>query len=119
MNLRGVVAILDDSIGGPGSDIGVHGAFWRDVTRDEFVDLKVRGRQLLVVGDGAHSNLVLALKGEAPFGADLPDAPEDAILPRMPAGFDPVPPEAISDIESWIDDGCPDENDGGADGPRQ
>ena len=58
-----VVEILDSSIGGPAAQIGVHGPFWRGKTRDEFVALVVRNRQLLVVGNGAGSNLVKALKG--------------------------------------------------------
>jgi hypothetical protein len=81
------------------------------VTRDEFVELKVRGRQLLVLGDGAHSNLVLALKGEVPFGKGLPSAPAGAVIRRMPAGLDPVPPDSIRGIEEWIDAGCPDDAD--------
>jgi hypothetical protein len=114
MNLQGVVAILDKSIGGPDADIGAHGTFWRGVIRDEFVKLKVFGRPLLVVGDGAHSNLVLALKGEVPFGSDLEGAPDDAIFPRMPAGLDAVPLESIRDIEQWIDAGCPEDADIGS-----
>ena len=81
-----VQQILDESIGGPTAQIGVHGAFWRGKTRDEFVALVVRNRQLLVVGDGAGSNLVKALKGEAPFDADLEPPPTGATLSRMPAG---------------------------------
>jgi hypothetical protein len=112
MDLQGVIAILDKSIGGPDTDIGAHGPFWRGVTRDEFVDLEVFGQKLLVVGDSAHSNLVLALKGEVPFGADLDGATENAIFPRMPAGLDPVPPESIHEIEQWIDAGCPEKAEG-------
>jgi photosystem II stability/assembly factor-like uncharacterized protein len=101
-----VQQILDESIGGATAEIGVHGAFWRGKTRDEFVALVVRNRQLLVVGDGAGSNLVKALKGETPFGADLENPPPGASLSRMPAGFDPVSPENIAFIQKWIDDGC-------------
>ena len=105
-----VQQILDESIGGPTVQIGVHGAFWRGKTRDEFVALVVRNRQLLVVGDGTGSNLVKALKGEAPFGADLENPPPGATLSRMPAGFDPpVSPENIAFIQKWIDDGCPED----------
>jgi photosystem II stability/assembly factor-like uncharacterized protein len=102
-----VQQILDDSIGGPAADIGVHGAFWRGKTRDEFVALIVRSRQLLIVGDGAGSNLVKALKGEAPFGADL--GTPGASLSRMPAGMEPVSSENIAFIHKWIDDGCPED----------
>src|SRR5262249_6222920 len=70
-----VVQILDTAIGGPQVNIGVHGAFWRNVSRDQFVAKKVQGLDLLVVGNGAASNLVKALKGEAPFGADLDNPP--------------------------------------------
>ena len=52
-----VIQILDDAIGGPDASIGAHGAFWR-VPRDEFVTKKVFGRDLVVVGQGASSNLV-------------------------------------------------------------
>jgi len=101
--------ILDESIGGPGESIGFHGAFWRGATRDQFVTTTVFGRDLLIVGDGAASNLVLALKGQSPFGADLPDPPGGASLNRMPSGRAPVPAESIAFIEQWIDDGCPDD----------
>lgn len=104
-----VQQILDDAIGGPAAGIGRHGPFWREVTRDEFVVLKVFGKQVVSVGDGAASNLVLALKGEAPFGKDLPVPPAGATIRRMPVGFPPVPPELITVIEQWIDDGCPEE----------
>ncbi|MDT5014513.1 MAG: hypothetical protein QOD39_673, partial [Mycobacterium sp.] len=108
MDFQGVVAILDEAIGGPGVGIGAHKAFWRDITRDQFVAKKVFNKALVVLGDGATSNLVRALKGESPFGSDLPDPPPDAVTRRMPAGRPPVPPESIAAIEQWIDAGCPD-----------
>jgi photosystem II stability/assembly factor-like uncharacterized protein len=104
-----VQQILDESIGGPNAQIGVHGAFWRGKTREAFVAMSVRNRQLLIVGDGAGSNLVKALKGEAPFGADVENPPPGASLSRMPAGFNPVSPEHIAFIQKWIDDGCPED----------
>jgi photosystem II stability/assembly factor-like uncharacterized protein len=106
---RRVCEILDDAVGGAGAGVAFHGAFWRDITRDEFVALSVFGRELVVVGNGAESNLVRALKGQAPFGADLPEPPPGAELNRMPSGRDPVRAEAIAVIEKWIDDGCPDD----------
>jgi hypothetical protein len=69
--------------------------------------MKVGGRKLVTLGDGANSNLVLSLKGEAPFGSDLDDPPAGAVTPRMPAYLDPLSAEEISDIEQWIDQGCP------------
>jgi photosystem II stability/assembly factor-like uncharacterized protein len=102
-----VVNILDAAIGGPAVNIGVHRAFWRGLTRDEFVGKKVFGLDVVTVGQGANSNLVKALRGEVPFGSDLPDPPADARFSRMPAGRPPVPPTDIAVIEQWIDDGCP------------
>jgi hypothetical protein len=107
MNFKDVIEILDKSVGGPGADVASHGPFWRDVTRDRFVEMKVGGRKLVTLGDGANSNLVLSLKGEAPFGSDLDDPPTGALTPLMPAYLDPVPPEEIRDIEQWINQGCP------------
>jgi len=104
-----VQKILDEAIGGPDAGIARHGPFWREVTRDEFVALKVFGKQVVSVGDGAASNLVRALKGEAPFGKDLPEPPAGATIKRMPVGFPPVPAESIAVVEQWIDDGCPEE----------
>jgi photosystem II stability/assembly factor-like uncharacterized protein len=104
-----VLEILDAAIGGPDAVIGVHGPFWRGLTREQFVTKKVFGRPLVVVGDGAASNLVRAFKGEAPFGADLPEPPDGATFSRMPAGMAPVVSESIAFIQRWIDDGCPDD----------
>jgi hypothetical protein len=70
-----VIAILDRSIGGPGVNIGAHGAFWRGLSRDQFVAKKVFSLPLVIVGKGAESNIVKALKGQTPFGADLPIPP--------------------------------------------
>jgi hypothetical protein len=84
--------ILEQSVNG--QTIGAHGNFWRNTTRDEFVAKRPFGRPLLIVGDGAGSNLVKA-------------PPAGAIFSRMPAGFPPVPPEKIEFIRQWINDGCP------------
>ncbi len=110
---RHVIEILDTAIGGPNASIGVHGTFWRGLTRDQFVATKVKLRReevvLLVVGKGSDSNLVKALKGQSPFGNDLPKPPPGAKYPRMPYGFDPVPDPDIGFIEKWIDDRCPED----------
>ena len=102
MNFQQVVEILDQAIGGPVATIGPpHRTFWRGLTRDQFVAKKVLTKPLVVLGDGAASTLVRALKGETPFG-------EGATFPRMPAGGRPaVPAESIALIEQWINDKCP------------
>lgn len=103
MYFAGVIEILDKAVGGPGEQVSAHGAFWRGISRDEFIKKKVFGRALVALGDGVHSNLVLALKGELPFGDD-----PQAEFPRMPAGgLDAVPVDSIRAIEQWINDGCP------------
>ena len=104
-----VLKILDTSVGGPTVPIGVHGTFWRNLTRNQFVAKSVRNLPLITLGDGAASNLVKALKGESPFGADLPAPPDDALYSRMPAGLPPVPDADIQFIEQWIDDNCPED----------
>jgi subtilisin family serine protease/photosystem II stability/assembly factor-like uncharacterized protein len=108
-SFRQVCDILDQAVGGPEVSIAVHGAFWRGITRDAFVGKKVLGKDVVALGDGRGSNLVRALKGESPFGADLPDPPAGATISRMPTGRPPVPPASIAVIEQWIDAGCPEE----------
>lgn len=102
--------ILDDAVGG--QDFAAHGAFWRGLTRDQFVVHSVFGFPLLSrTNDGGFigvgSNLVKALKGEAPFGSDVGTA--GALFRRMPGGRDPVPADRIEFISNWIDDGCPED----------
>lgn len=107
MNFTDVVEILDRSVGGPDEEVSSHGAFWRGVTRDRFVTMKVGGRPLVAMGDGANSNLVKSLRGVAPFGSDLQPPPSGAAIMRMPAYLDPVTDDEIDRIAEWIDAGCP------------
>ena len=107
MNFDDVVEILDKSVGGPDEDVASHGPFWRGVTKDRFVTMKVGGRKLVTPGDGANSSLVKSLRGLAPFGSDLDPAPDGANVMRMPAFLPPVSEEEIGRIAGWIDDGCP------------
>jgi hypothetical protein len=103
--------ILDQAV--QGENIGAHGAFWRTLTRDQFVAKIVRGLKLIATRadntfDPDESNLVKALEGRAPFGADLPAPPAGAIFSRMPDGFPPVPADRIGEIRAWIGASCPD-----------
>ena len=116
--LQKVVEILDAAIGGPDVNIAMHRAFWRGLSRDEFVAKNVLGLDLVTVGDGAGSNLVKALRGDAPFGADLADPPAGAQFSRMPAGRPPVPDSDVGFIEQWIDEGCPAGDGSGEPGTR-
>jgi hypothetical protein len=101
-----VKEILEDAINREPT-IDAHGPFWRPLTLAAFKVKKVYNRQLVIPGDGAKSNLILALRGQAPFGVDL--GTEGALYSRMPAGFPPVPDDRIAFIEQWITDGCPDD----------
>jgi hypothetical protein len=107
MNFTDVIAILDDSVGGPDADVASHGPFWRGITRDRFVAMKIGGRPLVIPGDGNSSNLVKSLRGLPPFGSDLPEPPAGALIPVMPAYFPPLAEDYIDRIVRWIDDGCP------------
>jgi hypothetical protein len=102
--------ILDESVNG--ENIGAHGAFWRGATRDQFVAKSIFGRKLIAQRpdgsfDPEESNLVKALEGRSPFGADLTPRPPGAIFNRMPDGFPPVPQDRINEIRAWITSGCP------------
>ncbi len=100
-----VKQILDEAVNG--QNFGAHGAFWRPLTLEAFKARKVFGRAIVTPGDGPHSNLVLALRGQSPFGADM--GTPGATMPRMPVGFSAVADDRIAFIEQWITDGCPDD----------
>src|ERR1700738_4935031 len=80
--------ILDRLING--EEIRMHGPFWRGKTRDEFVALSVMGLPIIVVGDPAGSNLVKALRGNAPFGRDLRVRSAPASIACLLAGHLPA-----------------------------
>ncbi|HEY7427189.1 MAG TPA: hypothetical protein VH682_23345 [Gemmataceae bacterium] len=77
------------------------GRFW-NLPRAAFLQTVVYGLKVVETegeNRGARSNLVKALKGEAPFdGTDFE---------RMPLGRDAVAPADIAFIQQWIDEGCP------------
>jgi hypothetical protein len=101
-----IIDVLDKAVGGSTSPIGAHGPFWRGKTKAQFLATMVFGQKLLIPGNGKDSNLVKALRGEAPFGSDI--GTPDAIFRRMPAGRKAVPAKQVDVIQKWIDDGCPD-----------
>lgn len=99
-NYQKVIDILDDSIGGSEVEIGAHGAFWRDLTKDEFVEHTLPGFnvKIIEVGDPENSNLIRALRGVNPF--------DDSIFSRMPFRMEAISEEKVNFIASWISDGC-------------
>ena len=94
--------ILDDAV--ENEDIGRHGPFWRDVTRDEFVVKKVFGCPILHTEDGEfvgpRSQLVTVLRSA------ITDCNQNS-RPQMPFGFPALPAEKIQIISDWIDAQCP------------
>lgn len=102
--------ILETAVNG--EELGAHGNFWRDLTRDQFIAFRYRSQPLLTrKEDGSfdenESNLIKSLEGLAPFGRDT--GTSGATFRRMPAGFPPVPADKIEIIRNWIKDGCPDD----------
>jgi hypothetical protein len=104
-----VVDILETAVNGE-TIKAPHGNFWRGLSLDQFVALRVLGQQLIVRNDAANSALVKALRGKPPFGSDVVPRPAGAIFRRMPAGRAPVPEQSIAFIEGWINAGCPDDD---------
>ncbi|MFO0847191.1 MAG: ferritin-like domain-containing protein [Gemmataceae bacterium] len=100
--------ILEAAAGTGQPSHGGAGRFWNQ-PRAAFLQTVVYGLKVVETqGDnrGARSALVKALKGEAPFdGTDFV---------RMPLGRPPVAPADIAFIQSWIDDGCPEDPHGPA-----
>jgi hypothetical protein len=92
-----------------GSQIGAHRAFWRGVTRDQFVAKKVFGFPALLVGNAAESTIIEALHGETPFGNDIGTA--SATMPRMPADMAAMPAKDIDLIVERINLRCPEQED--------
>jgi hypothetical protein len=105
-----VVRLLEESV--RGFSIGAHRNFWRGCTRDQFVSMEVFGQQLIAVRpdgsfDAAGSNLIKALRGEAPFDAPATGEHDPTRYPRMPAHHPPMAPQGIEYIYRWIEAGCP------------
>ena len=103
-----VQAYLDEAINR--AEIGAHGAFWHQLSRDEFIQFQVFGQPLIAVNpqgvfDAEGSALVQCLEGRAPFGVD--QGTPGAVFRRMPAGLPPMSTERICLIRDWITDGCP------------
>ena len=95
--------ILDDAVSN--EEVGPpHRAFWRNVTRDEFVIAKVVGCPIIYSENGtfvgSKSLLVTILRG------DVTDCNRKA-RPQMPYGFDPMPQDKVQTISDWIDAQCP------------
>ena len=90
-------------LGDPNIKDAPHQAFWRGVTRDQFVskttdDWGVNGK-LVVPGDLTNSNLFLALSGTSPFdGSQLPQMPDINSDPNAKTAT----AEQLDTVKNWI-----------------
>ncbi|MFL5337172.1 MAG: hypothetical protein ACJ8H8_29360 [Geminicoccaceae bacterium] len=105
-----VQKFFNDFITQQGIDIAgaPHGAFWNNLTYDNFVNGNVPGVTdpntgkpvpILTKGDGAHSNIIYALSG----------TPGTLWDPNNPTGFGLMPPglsnfssDQIQELSDWI-----------------
>jgi hypothetical protein len=105
---------LDTFVEENGIPIGFspHGAFWQTMTRDQFTTDNIPGvsnpstgnpLKVLIVNDGEHSNLVMALRGTAGTIFD----PSTGSIGRMPPSGPFMTENDIQRIVTWIDAGAP------------
>lgn len=84
---------------------GPHHAFWNTLSYTQFVTGTVPGvgMPILIKGDSAKSNIIMALRGTpgSPFDPNTGD------IGQMPAGAAPFTEAQIKPIADWIDAGCP------------
>jgi hypothetical protein len=102
------ILVQNNERGGVG--FSPHKAFWMSLTYDEFVNGNMPGVRepktgnlipILVKGNSAQSNLIMALQGSGPLFA------QDA-FGQMPANGPPFfSPDQIASIAAWIDANCP------------
>ena len=96
-----------DSEGAP------HGAFWADMSYDQFVNGNVPGvsdpntgqpMKILEIGNAANSNIINALLGTP----GTPFDPGTGAFGQMPADGPPfLTQEQVQPIADWIDNKCP------------
>lgn len=84
-----------------------HGAFWSNLTYQQFTTGNVPGVTppvpILIVGNSAQSNIILALRGVGPLFDN-----NTGTYGQMPANGPPYFTAAqIAEIAGWIDSGCP------------
>jgi hypothetical protein len=83
-------------------DDAPHGAFWNDLSYEQFVNgnvPNVAGVKILVSGKSADSNLIKILKGPLTVGSQQ--------FRRMPGGGPFMSDEMIASLADWIDRNCP------------
>jgi hypothetical protein len=98
------VLTQNNEIGGVGNS--PHGAFWSNLSYDQFVNGNVPNVNppvpILVKGNSAGSNIIMSLNGTGPLFNP------NGTYGQMPANGPPFfTSDQIADIAAWIDAGCP------------
>ena len=81
-----------------------HGAFWErgSTFQEQYKNFvtgdAIQGFPILIPGNGNQSNIILALRGQAPF--------DGSSFPQMPAGGPYFDGATIDAISAWIDAGA-------------
>jgi hypothetical protein len=115
-----ITQILTDNGQVAGTHHAPHGAFWSTSSYEDFVNGAVpnvpdptnptsdRPVPILVKGNSAQSNLILALRGQGPLFD-----PNGGLIPQMPDNGPPFfTDEQVERIADWIDAGCPEQEPG-------
>jgi len=105
-----IVALLNTLVPttDPNIESAPHLAFWRTMSRDEFVnkdtsDWGVSG-PLVALNNPNGSNFFLALSGKAPFdGSELPQMPDTNADPNARTATQ----DELNLVETWISNGAP------------
>lgn len=103
-----IVNLLNDLVNNDSTIGGPHRAFWRNTTRDAFVQIQtdrwgVSG-PLVTLGQPNQSNLFLALSGLAPFdGSQVPQMPDTDSDPNARHAT----PQELTMVATWITNNCP------------
>ncbi len=90
------------------SDLAPHQAFWNNLSYQQFITGDIPGMsgfKILVVGNAAESNIIMALSGTQ----NSPFDPSTGTIGQMPQPSPPYPDQQslIDDITAWINAGCP------------
>lgn len=107
-----ITKVLTDNHEQGGVAAAPHGGFWSSLSYEQFVNGNVPGVRdpntgqpmpILIKGNSAQSNLILALKGKGPLFD-----PTNGAFGQMPANGPPMfTADQIAQIADWIDAGCP------------
>ncbi len=110
----GVQKLLDDFVTNNNIPIqfSPHGAFWRNMTRDQFVSGNIPNvphpdtgepMKILIVNNSENSNIIMSLRGTPGTVFD----PATGLIGRMPPSGPFMPEPDVKRLAAWIDAGAP------------